>query len=95
MKKAFYVFVGLQVADFITTLLALRLGGAESNPMVALFMHGGPIAGLLAAKLLALAIGAGCMLFQKRRAIHLTNIAFTAIVTWNVTILARLLAQAA
>jgi Domain of unknown function (DUF5658) len=95
MTNAFLLFVALQAADFVTTALALRLGGAETNPLVSHLMTAGPLGGVLAAKLFSLGIGAICLLLKKHRAIRVTNVAFTAIVAWNVSIVARLLASAA
>ena len=95
MTNAFLIFIFLQVADFGTTALALRLGGAETNPVVAHFMTAAPITGLFIAKLIALGIGLTCLLFKKYRAINLSNIAFSGIVAWNLTIVARLLALSA
>jgi hypothetical protein len=90
MKNSFLIFLALQVADFLTTAIVLRLGGAETNPIVRHFMTTGPIQGLLVAKMLALGIGAICVFLRKHRAIRLTNLAFSGIVAWNVTIVARL-----
>ena len=91
MKTSFLIFLALQAADFATTAIVLRLGGAESNPLVRHFMAADPLQGLLAAKLVALAIGAICLVGNKHRALRVTNFAFGGIVAWNVTILTRLL----
>ena len=54
---ALALFIALQVADIITTLLILRDGGRELNPVVKWFIDRlGPVAGLLVIKLLACAI---------------------------------------
>jgi hypothetical protein len=90
MKNTALLFLFLQLADFVTTVIALQLGGAEVNPIVRHFMSGNPLEGLLVAKVLALAIGMGCLFSNKLRAMQVANLAFSGIVAWNVAILARL-----
>lgn len=91
MLKALLVFVFLQVADLGTTMAVLRLGGVEENPLVKLFMALGPVEGLILAKLVTVAIGVGCFLATKHRALRLGNIVFSGIIAWNLSIIARLI----
>jgi len=91
MVKALWVFVFLQAADLGTTMAVLRLGGVEENPLVKLLMAFGPVEGLLLAKLVTLAIGLGCFLSTKPRALRTANFTFAAIVAWNLSIIARLI----
>lgn len=91
MRNSFFIFLALQAADFLTTAVVLHLGGEETNPIVRHFMSTHALGGLLAAKVVAMAIGAICLFGKKHRAMKLSNMAFAAIVTWNVTIVARLL----
>ena len=90
MKNSFLLFLALQAADFVTTAIVLRLGGAESNPIVWHFMTLDPLGGLLMAKAIALAIGAICLFGKKQRAMYLSNVVFVGVVAWNVTIMLRL-----
>ena len=90
MLKALLIFSFLQLADLGTTVAVLRLGGVEENPLVKHLMAFGPVQGLLLAKLLTLAIGVACFLGAKPRALRLANIAFAAIIAWNLSIIARL-----
>ena len=54
---ALAIFIALQVSDIITTLLILRNGGRELNPVVKCFIDRlGAVAGLIVIKLLAGAI---------------------------------------
>lgn len=92
MIRAFAIFVLLQAVDFGTTATVLALGGVEQNPLVQHFMSVGPFQGLALAKLVAIAIGLGCFLTRKYRALRLANFAFTGIAIWNASIIARLLA---
>ena len=91
MKTSFLIFLALQAADFATTMIVLNLGGAEANPLVKQFMTTDPLQGLLTAKLLALGIGGICLVLGKLRAIKVTNLAFSAIIAWNVSVVARLI----
>ena len=90
MRTSFLIFFTLQVADFVTTAIVLRLGGTEMNPIVRHFITSSSMQGLLMAKLFCLALGAACVFLNKVRAMRLSNIAFSGIVAWNVMILAKL-----
>ena len=92
MTNVFLIFFLLQVADLATTFVTMRLGGVELNPLVRMFMSAGPVAGLFLAKLVVLAIAAGCAAMSKFRTLRRANIVFAGIVFWNITVIARLLA---
>jgi len=84
------IFIFLQVLDTATTLAALALGGHENNPIIAHIMTVGPVAGLLISKLVVTGIAAAGAAMRKYRGITWANIAFTGVVAWNVTVVARL-----
>ena len=90
MKKAFLLFLLLQVADLVTTVAAIALGGSERSPLVQQLMSVGPVAGLLLAKLFAVAIGVVCLIGSKPRALRLANAFFVCVVVWNLSIVLRL-----
>lgn len=90
MLKLFLLFAFLQLADLGTTVAVLKLGGVEQNPLVQHFMAAGPVAGVILAKIVALAIGGAFFMMDKRRALRLVNVVFTGIVVWNLSIIARL-----
>ena len=92
MVNILVIFFVLQVADAATTVVALRLGGAEDNPLIQMFMSMGPVAGLILAKALVLLIAFGCALSSRARVLRHANVAFTGIVAWNLIVIARLLA---
>jgi hypothetical protein len=91
MTKILTVFFLLQVADLLTTVATLKLGGTELNPLVHLFMSFGPLTGLILAKTAVTALAIGCSFLNKPRALQSANIVFAGIVVWNVSIIARLL----
>jgi hypothetical protein len=92
MVNILIIFFVLQVADAATTVVALRLGGAEDNPLIQMFMSIGPVAGLILAKTLVLLIAFGCALSSRARVLRGANVVFTGIVAWNLIVIARLLA---
>jgi hypothetical protein len=91
MRKIFYIFVVLQITDLLTTVLALKLGGAEQNSMVRALMSVGPYKGLILSKLIVLSLALGFALSKKQAAIRNANVVFAAIVAWNLTVIVRLL----
>jgi hypothetical protein len=91
MRKILYLFIGLQIADLLTTVWALKLGGFEENVVVRAFMSVGPYAGLILSKLVLLSIALGFALWKKQATLRYANVVFTAIVAWNLTVIVRLL----
>lgn len=84
------VFVLLQVLDFMTTLVGLRMGGAEMSPFVAWVMRmTDPVTGLTAVKVLGFGLAGFCLWKQKHRVIRLANYYFAGIVVWNVWMILR------
>jgi hypothetical protein len=88
--KTICAFILLQIADFITTLIAISLGGAEKNPLVGFIMGFGIHEGLLVAKLIVIALGLLGAIAGKYRGLRMANIVFAGVVLWNVTIIGRL-----
>ena len=78
-------FVFLQLLDFLTTMVGLKWGAHEMNPVILHFMRMGPLVGLLACKVLILALGAVVIWFQRRRVILAVNYLFALLVIWNLT----------
>jgi len=90
MIKVFLIFTFLQLADLGTTLAVFRLGGEERNPLIHYFMALGPVQGVILAKIVALAIGVGCVMAAKYRPLRVANLFFAGLVAWNLSIIARL-----
>ena len=81
-------FVLLQVLDMATTLVGLRLGGTELNPMIASLMRlTEPAIGLLLAKLIGFGLGGYFIWTQKTRLIRRINILFAILVLWNTLVI--------
>lgn len=78
-----WTFVVLQLLDLSTTLIAFRLGGMEMNPLVAhLTIYFGRTGGVVASKLIAIAIAMGV-----RRRLWIINLFYVVIIVWNVLVL--------
>jgi len=78
-------FSYLQVLDFLTTVTFLLYGIREGNPFVRLVMEHAPspLAGLVAVKLLAMALGVLCWWMGKERLLWRANVLFAVLVAWN------------
>ena len=84
------LFVLLQTADVVTTFVAIAHGGAEGNPLIKHFMIVGTTQGLILSKIVVLSAGLLAVRTGRPRVIRWSNIAFIAIVLWNLLILAML-----
>ena len=89
MRNLLILFVYFQLLDLLTTLAFLAHGIVEANPLVRLFVHaaGSPLAGLVAAKLIAF----GLALYSWRRVrpklLLGVNVFYAGVVVWNLTAL--------
>ncbi len=89
--KLFLAFLLLQLADLGTTIKVISMGGVEENPIVGHLMGLGVYEGLAVAKLIALAIGGLAAFSGRYNGLRKINIAFTAVVVWNLSIIGRLM----
>jgi Domain of unknown function (DUF5658) len=85
------IFVYLQLLDFITTVLGIRMGAAEASPFIRLLFHFGPSVGVGLSKLLALALGAVCVWLKRDRILNWINYWYAALVVWNLCVIFRVL----
>jgi len=81
------VFVALQMLDFLTTLIGLRMGAGESSIFLARLMQVGPVAALLIAKLFAAFLVTAALRLQRPRIVVFLNFWFAAVVTWNLALI--------
>jgi len=81
------LFLCLQTLDVLTTCLGFRLGLHEASPFIQVLMGMGPIAGLLASKVIALSLGGFCIWRERLRVILWINYWYTALVIWNLTLI--------
>jgi hypothetical protein len=79
----------LQVLDLMTTVAFLLHGVREGNPLVRLALQYAPhpLGGLLAVKVLAVALGLYCWRGGRQRLLVRINILFAVVVAWNLAAL--------
>ena len=85
MNQLLLEYSYLQVLDFMTTVAFLLHGVHEGNPLVraALKYAPNPLGGLLAVKVLAVALGFYCWKGGRQRLLNRMNLLFAGIVAWN------------
>lgn len=86
-RMAIQVFLYLQVLDFLTTLVGLRLGAGEASPCIRLLMQLGPAWGVLLSKAIAVGLGAIAIAAGRMALIRKVNYWFAALVAWNLLVL--------
>jgi len=77
------LFLYLQVLDFLTTVLGFRFGAQEISPFIRQLMRFGPVAGIAASKLVAVAIAGVCLWTRRERVIGWINYFYAGLVVWN------------
>jgi hypothetical protein len=89
MNQLLLQYSYLQVLDFMTTVAFLLHGVHEGNPLVraALQYAPNPLGGLLAVKLLAVALGVYCWKGGREKLLIRINFLFAFIVAWNMVAL--------
>ena len=80
---AIELFVLLQVLDFMTTLVGLRMGGTEMSPFVSWLMEFDQVWGLITVKMLGFLMAGYCIWRGRLRIIEKANWIFAVIVIWN------------
>lgn len=81
------VFVYLQVLDFLTTILGLRLGLGEASPFIRMLTQWGPAVGVALSKLVAISLAAIALWLNRQRVIHIINYWFAGLVAWNLSLM--------
>jgi hypothetical protein len=82
------VFVYLQVLDFLTTLIGFKLGASEASPFVAKLIHASsPALGVLASKVVGLAIAGLCVATNRVRMLTWANYWYAALIVWNLSMI--------
>jgi hypothetical protein len=84
------VFIFLQLADLLTTVIGIRFGAQELNPIVRQMMSLGTVEGLVLCKLLMISMAAVVLWYQRSRVVVIVNYLFAALVVWNLTQLLKL-----
>ena len=77
------VFIYLQVLDFLTTILFLKLGLAEASWVVAALIRWSPFFGVLAAKLGTITLALIAIRLNKEQLMRWANVGYGGVVAWN------------
>ena len=85
------VFLALQLGDLATTLVFLRHGVLEANPLVAALMHlsAAPAVAVLTVKVAACALALYAWNSRRTRLLRRANLFFAVCVGWNLLAIAR------
>jgi hypothetical protein len=81
------IFIYLQLLDLLTTLVGFKLGADEASPFIRMLMHAGPVAGVLASKLVALVLGGVCVYAKKQNLIRWVSYWYAGLVAWNLMVM--------
>ena len=81
------IFLYLQVLDFLTTLIGMKIGLGEASPFIRWLMQVDPAVGLALSKLLALILGGLCLWLNKRHLVRWINYWYAGLVVWNMTLI--------
>jgi hypothetical protein len=81
------IFIYLQLLDLLTTLVGFKMGASEASPFIRALMHAGPVAGVAASKILALALGGWCVYTKRLRLISIASYWYGGLIIWNLMVI--------
>jgi hypothetical protein len=85
------VFLYLQLLDFMTTLIGMKMGLGEASPFVRYLMDLGPSLGLALSKFVAFVLCGLCLWLNKKHVVRWINYWYAGLVVWNIALIARVL----
>ena len=80
-------FLYLQLLDFLTTMVGMQVGLAESSPFIRWMMNFNPAAGLAASKIVAVLIAGVCIAIKRPNLIKWVNGWYAALAVWNLCLI--------
>ena len=80
-------FLYLQLLDFLTTMVGMQVGLAESSPFIRWMMTTNPAVGLAASKLVAVLIAGICIATNRAGLIRWVNGWYAALAVWNLCLI--------
>jgi hypothetical protein len=83
-------FLYLQLLDFLTTMVGIRVGLSESSPFIRWMMNSNPAVGLATSKLLAVVIFGICIATHRTNLIKWVNGWYAALAVWNLCLILSL-----
>jgi hypothetical protein len=85
ISRQWKLFLALQIADVLTTLVGFSLGLGEASPFVRMLLGVGPIPGLLITKAVVLMLCMGLLITG--RSLQKANVWFCLLVGWNLVLI--------
>jgi hypothetical protein len=80
-------FLYLQMLDFLTTVVAVKIGFAEVSPFVRWLMRSNLAIGLLESKVVALGLAMFCIWSNRGFLVRWINRWYAALVVWNLVLM--------
>ena len=80
-------FLYLQLLDFLTTMIGIQVGLAESSPFIRWMMNANPAVGLAASKVVAVLIAGICIATNRPNLIKWVNGWYAALAVWNLCLI--------
>ena len=77
------VFLYLQILDFLTTLVGLKMGISEASPLIRSLLHLGPAIAVATSKIVALGLAGLCLAIRREYVVRWVNYWYAGIVVWN------------
>ena len=87
MRPQLIVFLYLQILDFLTTVVAIKFGFAESSPFIRWLMHSNMTMGLAESKLVGVGLAVLCVLVDRGHLIRWINRWYALLVVWNLALM--------
>jgi hypothetical protein len=89
MNSLLLQYTYLQALDTLTTIVFLRNGFLEANPIVRNMIElcSSPVLGLVAIKVMGLLLGVYCWHANRHKALVKANVFFALLVIWNLLVL--------
>jgi uncharacterized membrane protein YqjE len=87
VRPQLIVFFYLQILDFLTTVVGIKYGFAESSPFIRWLMHSGMTMGLAESKLVAVALAIICVLVDRGHLVRWINRWYALLVIWNLALM--------
>lgn len=81
------LFVYLQLLDFLTTVVAMKIGFVESSPFIRWLMKSDYTIGLAESKVIAIMLALLCIAINKSFLVRWINRWYAALVIWNLTLM--------
>lgn len=80
-------FLYLQLLDFLTTMVGIQVGLAESSPFIRWMMTSNPAVGLAVSKIVAVLIAGICIATNRPNLIKWVNVWYAGLAVWNLCLI--------